>query len=112
MKEGREEQELRQKTVGRFIKNERERNGLTQSEVAKKLAYSSAQFISNWERGVALPPMDQLPRLALLLEISPRVLLDTLFRYQEELLKLQKRQLTLVFRSAMGEAARRRTMGE
>lgn len=39
---------------------------LSQTEVAKKLGYSSPQFISNWERGLASPPVKVLKRLAAL----------------------------------------------
>lgn len=37
---------------------------LTQSQVSKSLKYGSAQFVSNWERGVSFPPDEALPHLA------------------------------------------------
>ena len=40
-----------------FLKEKRVAAGLTQSDVATKLGYSSPQFISNWERGLANPPV-------------------------------------------------------
>ncbi len=40
-----------------FLKEKRIEIGLTQSEVASTLGYSSPQFISNWERGLANPPV-------------------------------------------------------
>lgn len=40
-----------------FLKEKRIEAGLTQSQVAGKLGYSSPQFISNWERGLANPPV-------------------------------------------------------
>jgi transcriptional regulator with XRE-family HTH domain len=40
-----------------FLKERRVHVGLTQSDVAKKLGYSSPQFVSNWERGLARPPV-------------------------------------------------------
>ncbi len=43
--------------LSEFLKNKRVEAGLTQSEVARKLGYSSPQFVSNWERGLARPPV-------------------------------------------------------
>ena len=47
-----------------FLRNGRVKSGLTQGQVAKTLGYSTAQFISNWERGVAEPPITSLRQLA------------------------------------------------
>jgi transcriptional regulator with XRE-family HTH domain len=44
-------------TLSVFLKEKRVAAGLTQSEVANKLGYSSPQFVSNWERGLANPPV-------------------------------------------------------
>ena len=43
--------------LAEFLKEKRVAAGLTQSEVAHKLGYSSPQFVSNWERGLANPPV-------------------------------------------------------
>jgi len=45
------------------LKAARVAGGFTQDEIAKKLGYTTAQFISNWERGVAFPPLDALAKL-------------------------------------------------
>lgn len=37
-------------------KEHRIRAGLTQKTVSEKLGYESAQFVSNWERGISHPP--------------------------------------------------------
>jgi transcriptional regulator with XRE-family HTH domain len=92
------EQQLRQRIVGRFLKAGRERSGLTQQDLAARLSYTSAQFISNWERGLSLPPLDVLPKIATILRLSPRELIDTLYEYQDELLKLQKKHLLDIFK--------------
>lgn len=47
-------------TVGEYLKDLRERASLTQREVSLALGYSSAQFISNFERGIALPPLNKM----------------------------------------------------
>ena len=92
------ELDLRLKVVGGFLKGAREKAGLTQQDVARELNYSTPQFVSNWERGISLPPLDVMPLLAEVLKISPRNLMDTLFRYQEELLKIRKREVQEVFK--------------
>ncbi len=38
------------------LKIYRQRAGLSQLDVANSLNYTSAQFISNWERGLSSPP--------------------------------------------------------
>lgn len=103
MKSGPQERELRQRLVGRFLKQSREKVGMTQQELARRLSYSTAQFISNWERGVSLPPLDLLPKIAVNLSIPPRQLIEVLHRYQEEILKLQKRYLVDIFRKKFPE---------
>ncbi len=52
------------KALSEFLKEKRTHSGLSQKEVADKLGYSSAQFISNWERGLSSPPMHTLRKLA------------------------------------------------
>jgi len=92
------ELDLRLKVVGVFLKNAREKASLTQQDVARKLNYSTPQFVSNWERGISLPPLDVMPRLSEVLQIAPRTLIETLHKYQEELLKLRKREVLEIFR--------------
>lgn len=38
--------------------------GLSQGDVAKTMGYSSAQFVSNWERGLSVPPASAFEQLA------------------------------------------------
>lgn len=45
---------------------------LTQWDVAHACQFTTAQFISNWERGVSKPPMDKVPTLARLFRVSER----------------------------------------
>lgn len=49
--------------LSKYLKRMRIESGLTQAEVANKLGYSSPQFISNWERGFARPPVKIIKRL-------------------------------------------------
>ncbi len=46
--------------VGEYLKELRRKAGLTQREVSLALGYSSAQFISNFERGIVLPPLKKM----------------------------------------------------
>ena len=98
MKTKERETEMRRRIIGRFLKSAREATGLTQGEVARQLSYSTAQFVSNWERGLAMPPLNALPKLARILSIAPRQMIETLHRYQFELLKLRRREVSEVFR--------------
>lgn len=98
MKAKAEEREIRRRIVGKFLRASREDRGVTQEELALRLGYSTAQYVSNWERGVSLPPMDQLPKIASFLEVTPSALLETMYSYQEAMLRLHKRQLAALFR--------------
>lgn len=46
------------------LKKSRNKSGLTQVFVSKKLALESHQFISNWERGISAPPARSWPMIA------------------------------------------------
>lgn len=92
------ENDLRKRIVGRFLRVRRVKAGLTQLDVANHLHYTTAQFISNWERGISMPPLDTLPRISTLLRIPPRDLIEVINDYQEQVLKLQKKQLVNLFR--------------
>lgn len=47
-----------------YFKILREEAGLSQSTVAKKLGYSTPQFISNWERHLSLPPINAIKKMS------------------------------------------------
>ena len=92
--------------MGRFLKEAREKAGLTQQDLAGVFRYSSSQFISNWERGLSLPPVDLMAKLAAVLRISPRDLVEELYAYQTELLKLQKKALVATIQKRMSSLKR------
>jgi transcriptional regulator with XRE-family HTH domain len=56
--------------LGKYLRQQRLKRGMSQSEVAKRLGYSTAQFISNWERGMSSPPVKTLRKLAQFYDIS------------------------------------------
>ncbi len=59
-----------------FLKKLREDAGLSQAEIAKKMNYSTPQFISNWERGISFPPLNSIKKLASILGVNPELILD------------------------------------
>ena len=52
------------KQLGEILKTLREKAGLTQSDAASALGYTTPQFLSNWERGISEPPIKTIPKLA------------------------------------------------
>lgn len=61
--------ELKFKTIGRFLRENREKKDLTASEVARQLKYSP-QFVANWERGMSLPPFKVLRKYCKIIDVS------------------------------------------
>jgi transcriptional regulator with XRE-family HTH domain len=51
------------KKLGRLLSQGRKQKALSQKEVADAMGYSTAQFISNIERGSAVIPLHLLARL-------------------------------------------------
>lgn len=75
-----------------FLRDSRTKAGLSQIEVAKDLGYSTSQFISNWERELAAPPVKVLKRLGKLYSVSADKLLGMLIDHNEQNLRRQFRQ--------------------
>jgi len=73
--------------IGKFLKEKRLSAGLTQLEVAEALNYSTAQFISNMERGLCSLPLEKLSKLVKLYHISPKALVRVLMNQQKELIE-------------------------
>lgn len=69
-----------------YLKEKRIQAGLTQSEVAKKLGYSSPQFVSNWERGLANPPVFVLRDLTKMYKVPVDQMFDLIVEdFKQEL---------------------------
>lgn len=66
------------KALSEFLKEKRTVVGLSQKDVADKLGYSSAQFISNWERGLSSPPMHTLKKLAEMYNVNVDEMFDVI----------------------------------
>ena len=71
------------KALGNYLKIKREKAGVSQNKLAFRLGYTSPQFVSNWERGLAAPPPKALRKLVSVLSISERELLKIIMREQE-----------------------------
>lgn len=80
-----------------YLKRARSKAGLSQREVSNALGYSTAQFISNWERGVSTPPVSGLYRIARVYGIPAEELFDQLIA---QVLEDVRSQMTLEFREA------------
>lgn len=74
-------------TIGPYLKQKRIEANLTQKEVSEHFGYSTAQFVSNWERDVSMPPIKDLKRLGQLYKIP----VDELF---EVTLKVKIAEIT------------------
>lgn len=57
-------------SVGEFLREKRIAAGFTQRDVSLALGYSSAQFISNFERGIAVPPLNKLKTIVRMFKID------------------------------------------
>ena len=70
-----EEKVMDQIKMGKFLKELRKENGLTQEELAEKL-YVNSRSISRWENAKTMPDFDVLIELAKLYDISIEELLN------------------------------------
>lgn len=86
--------------VGKRIKRVRQRNGLTQDELAEKVSLSP-KYISGIERGVENPTMDNLIRLAKALDVEPYDLF--LFGESEDSEKALRKGIDKMVREASRE---------
>jgi transcriptional regulator with XRE-family HTH domain len=73
--------------LARLLIKLRERQKLTQAEVAEALGYTSGQFISNFERGISLPPLKALPILASIYKVPIQSLIKARFETKIKALK-------------------------
>lgn len=75
-----------------FLRESRIKANMSQIEVASELGYSTSQFISNWERELAAPPVKVLKKLGKLYSVSSEKLLDLLIAHNEQNLRAQFKQ--------------------
>lgn len=83
--------------LAEFLKNKRIAANLTQMDVAKHLGYSSAQFISNWERGLSSPPAKVVRLISKLYKIPAEEIFEVIIQISLEETELNlRRQFKLV----------------
>lgn len=81
-----EERKVMFKNVGLFLKEKREKRGLSQTEVAEVLNVKS-QFISNWEHGRSSPPLKYLRLVMKIYGIPEDEMLGFMLAEQEKMLR-------------------------
>jgi transcriptional regulator with XRE-family HTH domain len=79
--------ELIFKEIGSYLREHREKAGLSQMEVSRALGYTTSQFLSNCERGVSSLPLEKLPALVKLYGMSRRQLIEFILKAQRTYLE-------------------------
>ena len=72
--------------LGEYLQSMRTNAGLTQREVCLALGYSSAQFISNFERGIAVPPLKKLKILVKMYNMPVETVMDMILDAEREIM--------------------------
>ncbi|MGE3973373.1 MAG: helix-turn-helix domain-containing protein [Bdellovibrionales bacterium] len=70
--------------LSNYLSDKREKSNLSQLDLGTQLGFTSAQFVSNWERGISLPSPSCLPKLVSLLKLDKRKLISLILKHQEE----------------------------
>lgn len=73
--------------LGEYLQKMRTRANLTQREVSNTLGYSSAQFISNFERGIAVPPLKKLKALIKMYDMPAQAVMELILESEREQLE-------------------------
>lgn len=73
------------KKYGSYLKKERESRCFTQKYVAEHLGLKTPQLISNWERGIAAPPLKETSKLAGLYAVDRNELMEIMTEYHQAL---------------------------
>ena len=80
------------KNLATFLKKKRQESGLTQHDVSHRLGYATAQFVSNWERGLSSPPVSVLRRLGDIYRVSPEELFNIYLKQQLQRVEKELRE--------------------
>ena len=72
--------------MGKYLRHSRLVAKLTQAEVARKLGFSSSQFVSNIERGTQSVPLFTLARLIRIYKLDGKRAVQILLGGQEKML--------------------------
>ena len=66
--------------LGNFLKNTREKIGLSQLDVAEAMGLKSAQYLSNIERGVSSLSKTMIPKVARILKVDAEDIVDAILK--------------------------------
>ncbi|MGZ6479349.1 MAG: helix-turn-helix domain-containing protein [Bdellovibrionales bacterium] len=78
--------EYDRKQMGDQVRAMRETASFTQAELAERLGYTSAQFISNIERGISVAPLPLLAKLARICKANPEKFVAIIMVSQKKIL--------------------------
>jgi DNA-binding XRE family transcriptional regulator len=72
--------------LGEYLQQMRIQANMTQREVSLELGYSSAQFISNFERGISSPPLKKLRELIRMYKMPVEKVMSLVLEGEREVL--------------------------
>ena len=75
------------KDLGKYLKQRRLEAGYSQGDIGKRLGYTSAQFISNFERGNCAPPLAALKTLVNLYQMDVEDVISLILKEHENFLR-------------------------
>lgn len=73
------------KEFGKYLRDERLKAGVSQSEVSSKCGYSTSQYISNIERGASWPPMNIMIVMCDIYGVKRSKMLNVFTRYRTKI---------------------------
>lgn len=82
----------------KILKDMREKSGLTQRDIAMKLKYTTPQFISNWERGISHPPIQDIKTIAKAYKVDADYLFTII---KDDILMKESQKLERWFRGSI-----------
>lgn len=71
------------------LKTARINANVTQKQLAKSLGWGTAQYVSNFERGISAPPVKDIPKICSIINIDPKIIYRLLCDVQVE--RIQKK---------------------
>lgn len=78
-------------TIADLIKEKRHVAKIKQQDLSRELGYKSAQFVSNWERGISQPPLKDAKKVCKILGISE-------YKYKQILVRDYKQEVERAFK--------------
>lgn len=85
-----------QKIVPNSLREYRNRIGLRQIDVAKKLGFCNTNRISRWEKGLSIPSIVNVFRLCIIYNTSPEKLYSELFKKYYGEMQYKKKNLEIL----------------